>query len=125
MLNPSVGDYDICDPTLNRCLDFARYWGFGGMTILNLFAYITPNPDELLIIEDPIGERNDEVIDIIAAASDEIVYAWGADYGHYYRRNKYIIDRLKEFKPKCILKSKKGHPRHPLYIKKGQDLIEF
>ncbi|MBN8209377.1 DUF1643 domain-containing protein [Bacillus sp. NTK071] len=47
------------------------------MTILNLFAYITPYPEDLLILDDPVGERNDEIIEIITDVSDEIVYAWG------------------------------------------------
>lgn len=125
MLNPSVADYFICDPTLNRCVDFAKKWGFGGMTILNLFAHITPNPNELLVVNDPIGEKNDEIIDIIISVSDEIVFAWGADYGHYYGRDQFIIDKLKVYQPKCIMKSKKGHPRHPLYLRKGLELIDF
>lgn len=125
MLNPSVADYEICDPTLNRCVGFAQKWGFGGMTILNLFAYITPNPDELLVVNDPVGEKNDEIIDIIISVSDEIVFAWGADYGHLFGRDQFIIDKLKEYLPKCIAKSKKGHPRHPLYLKKGLELIVF
>jgi hypothetical protein len=125
MLNPSVADYMICDPTLNRCVDFARNWGFGGLTILNLFAYITPYPNELLVLKDPIGKKNDEIIESITSASEEIVFAWGADYGHLHGRNAFIIERLKDFKPKCIAKSKNGHPRHPLYLKKGLQLVEY
>ncbi|MCA1318393.1 DUF1643 domain-containing protein [Bacillus tianshenii] len=125
MLNPSVADNRVCDPTLNRCVDYAKSWGFGGMNILNLFAFISPNPKDLLKVKDPIGEKNDEIIDRIISSSDEIVFAWGSDYGHYHGRNMTIVEKLKEHKPKCIFKSKKGHPRHPLFLKKGLQLIEY
>ncbi|MFC3040701.1 DUF1643 domain-containing protein [Virgibacillus xinjiangensis] len=125
MLNPSVGNYDVCDPTLNRCVNFARSWGYGGIVVVNLFAYITSDPKELLEVEDPIGSRNDEVIDVIAEAADQIVYAWGVDHGHYHQRNQQVMERLKDYEPKCILKNKGGHPRHPLFLKKDLELMAF
>ncbi|MBN8209378.1 DUF1643 domain-containing protein [Bacillus sp. NTK071] len=49
----------------------------------------------------------------------------GAGYGHYHGRDKYIVEKLKCYEPKCILKSKKGHPRHPLYLNKELELVIF
>ncbi|MBB6452576.1 hypothetical protein HNQ94_001021 [Salirhabdus euzebyi] len=125
MLNPSVADYKICDPTLNRCVNFAKAWGYGSMKIVNLFAYITPNPAQLLEVAEPVGKENDRFIEEVISTSDEIVYAWGTKNFDLLGRGTYIQNLLKENNPKCILKSRDGYPRHPLYLQKDLRLINY
>lgn len=38
-LNPSTADETKNDPTIIRCIDFAKSWGYGGVYMLNLFAF--------------------------------------------------------------------------------------
>ena len=38
-LNPSRADENSDDPTIRRCINFAKTWGFGGFHIVNLFAF--------------------------------------------------------------------------------------
>lgn len=45
MLNPSRADALLNDPTITRCLNFARSWGYGRLEVVNLFAYRTPQPE--------------------------------------------------------------------------------
>ena len=40
MCNPSTADADLDDPTIRRCVGFARREGFAGITVRNLFASI-------------------------------------------------------------------------------------
>jgi len=46
-LNPSTADETEDDPTIRRCIGFARDWGFGGIVMLNLFAYRSTDPRQL------------------------------------------------------------------------------
>lgn len=48
MLNPSTADQLADDPTIRRCISFARAWKFGRLEVVNLFALRTRKPDELL-----------------------------------------------------------------------------
>ena len=38
MLNPSQADASEDDPTIRRCINYAKSWGYGGIYVGNLFA---------------------------------------------------------------------------------------
>lgn len=119
MLNPSVGDFQICDPTLDKCSKFAKNWGYGGFNIVNLFALISTDPYGLKEAVEPIGKDNDKFILQAVKEADKVIFAWGEKYGKLHDRDKQVVNLLSEYKPQCIKKTKKGnHPRHPLYLSK-------
>src|ERR1019366_833740 len=62
MLNPSTADAIVDDPTIRRCMGFARTWGFGELEVCNLFAYRSPCPSALLRAADPVGPSNDRAL---------------------------------------------------------------
>ncbi len=57
-LNPSTANADTDDPTIRRVVRFAKSWGYHGVYMLNLFAYVTPYPEELKKCLDPVGEND-------------------------------------------------------------------
>ena len=59
-LNPSIADETIDDPTLTRCINFAKDWGYSGLIMVNLFAYMSTYPIELKKTKLPIGKENNE-----------------------------------------------------------------
>jgi hypothetical protein len=116
MLNPSTADDKIDDPTIRRCIGFAKTLGYGSMEVVNLFAYRATNPDELKNCVDPIGLKNDEYILDAAKRATQIIFAWGTK-GIFLNRGKLVGDLLFEYEPTCLAKTNAGHPKHPLYIK--------
>lgn len=121
MLNPSVANVDICDPTLSRCINYAKKWGYGGINAVNLFAYISTNPEQLKTTHDPVGKLNDEYITEAVQDSELVVLAWGTKYGKMLNRDRKVVTLLKAYEPHCLKKTKNGDPSHPLYLR--QDLI--
>lgn len=51
MLNPSTADHLEPDPTVRRCMGYARLWGFSELLVANLFALRSTLPTGLLRVE--------------------------------------------------------------------------
>jgi hypothetical protein len=58
MLNPSTADAMTDEPTIRRCIGFARCRGCGQLLVLNLFAFRATDPADLKRAADPIGPEN-------------------------------------------------------------------
>lgn len=124
MLNPSTADANIDDPTIRRCIGFARGWGLGGIRVVNLYAYRATNPRELWTAEDPVGPLNRRhlfnALERAATTDTPVVAAWGA---HAKRdRVEAFLDLLHSNRVTCLGVTKDGHPRHPLYLPKTATL---
>jgi hypothetical protein len=119
MLNPSTADAENDDPTIRRCMGFARDGGFGGIVVVNLFAFRATSPDDMKRAVDPVGRGNNEHIkDILSQAADNdvpVLAAWGT-HG-IYRNQDAVVRRLADRPLWCLGKTKDGHPRHPLYVR--------
>lgn len=117
MLNPSTADAETDDPTIRRCIGFARSWDYGGIVVCNLFAYRTTTPYVLASVEDPIGPLNRNYLaNNIAHLT---VVAWGANPAAIRWWNGHPYDITKSLKRKqlmCLGITSSGQPRHPLYL---------
>lgn len=112
-LNPSTADETEDDPTINRCVNFSKAWGYGGVYMVNLFAYRATDPSDMFLAEDPIGAENDHWIKILSATAGIVIAAWGNNGRHLERSTKVskTIPNLH-----CLKINKSGEPAHPLYI---------
>ncbi len=119
-LNPSTADESIDDPTIRRAKKLAGAWGFGGVYMLNLFAWITPYPTELETCKDPVG-NNAEKFEIYESKCTEVIFAWGAN--SKYGQDTFVVNKFP--KAKCIAKNADGSPKHPLYVKRNVKLISY
>ena len=114
-LNPSTADATLNDPTVTRCCNFAKRWGYGGMAMLNLFAHRDTDPKLMLLSNNPIGPLNNNAIRTVAEACAFRVCAWGA-HGSHLGRDKIVTWLLRDLPLYCLTLTKGGHPGHPLYL---------
>ena len=117
-LNPSTADEVRDDPTVRRCVGYAKRWGFSRLVVCNLFALRSTDPRALYRHPDPIGEDNDRHLLDETIRADRVVAAWGA-HGGYKLRGATVLQMLLEAKREIHLfgQTKDGHPRHPLYLR--------
>jgi len=123
MLNPSTADAEKDDPTIRRCIGFAKREGCGGLIVVNLFAFRATQPEVLLSAADPIGPENDAYIaDALSKESGPIIAAWGA-WGDG-RRGRIVAARFPG-RLQALGATKDGRPRHPLYVRGDAPLRPF
>lgn len=121
-LNPSTADEKINDPTITRCIGFAKKWGFGKLFVTNLFAFRATFPKDLFNSKNPVGEKNDCWLKKLSKEVDKIVLAYG-NHGKFKDRHDKILKIIKN--PYCIKKTKTGMPTHPLYLKYTKKPIKY
>lgn len=118
MLNPSTADAETDDPTITRCIGFARAWGFAGLEVVNLFAFRSSKPAVLKKAELPVGAHNNEHIRDAADRHGRIVCAWGATTWPLAKARALTVRAmLSAFPLLCLARTKDGAPQHPLFVK--------
>jgi hypothetical protein len=117
-LNPSTADETTDDPTIRRCIGYAKRWDLGGLVMLNLYAYRATKPRDLWRAEDPIGPDNDWVlVDIATHVPGPVLGAWGANAlrDRAWKVGRSIAEAGRDVL--CLGFTRSGHPRHPLYLR--------
>ncbi len=112
-LNPSTADATRDDPTIRRCVGFARDWGYHRLVMANLFAFRSKDPRKLIEESDPIGPLNQHYLTLAIQQSDLVVAAWGAK-GTFLDQDKAVLEMIEM--PHCLGTTSAGMPRHPLYM---------
>lgn len=116
MLNPSTADAEIDDPTIRRCIGFAKAWHFDALEVVNLFAWRSTDPAALQLSPDAIGPENDAYIEQAADRAALVVCAWGAD--PFAKTQALALSAmLKRRVLYCVGKNQDGSPKHPLYAR--------
>lgn len=136
MLNPSTADETEDDPTIRRCIGFARREGKSRLVVANLFGWRATRPAGLLgalvDYDDPEGLRR-SWIRALSVPDATTIAAWGVG-GGLAPLVRMIDDRAKRFagvaraldRPLlCLGKTANGYPRHPLYLRADTKLEPF
>jgi hypothetical protein len=125
MLNPSTADHEQDDPTLRKCINFAKFWGYGSLEVVNLFAYRATNPRELRQVNEPVGRKNNYYLELAIKKTHLIILAWGTK-GSFQKRDKEVLNLISDKQPLyCLGLTKYGYPRHPLYVRNDTEKIFF
>lgn len=124
-LNPSTANELQDDPTIRRLCGFAEDWGYGGLYACNVFSQITPYPNDLTP-ETAIHAADSHAIKMAVELTVLTVCGWGdgidkASYG------KARANTIRSFMnaPMCFGLTKSGNPKHPLYLPKESELMEY
>lgn len=136
-LNPSTATETEDDPTVRKCMGFARSWACSGMVMLNAFAFRATDPRKMMKAGDPVGPENDAYLRAwlwMPSPFDTAIACWGV-HGAHRDRGKHVHQLLREEcgdqqqpvemdagprRPHDRLFTfgftKDGHPKHPLYL---------
>ena len=112
-LNPSTADHRQDDPTIRRCMGFARDWGYSRLCVANLFAFRATYPKDLKAAPDPVGPANDKWLRRLISDADCVVAAWGND-GALLQRSRAVRAMCDNWQVLRVNHS--GEPAHPLYL---------
>lgn len=112
-LNPSTADEVTDDPTLVRCMNFAKSWDYGGVCMANLFAFRATDPLDMKASKDPVGSENDTWLTKLSKEAGLVVAAWGND-GSYLNRSQQVVELISDLN--YLKMNKSGEPAHPLYL---------
>lgn len=125
-LNPSTATETENDPTVSRCINYARDWGFGGMYMLNIFAWRATDPNDMKAADEPVGAENDIAIVKVAKNAGLVICAWG-NHGSYRNRSASVRRLLKQegVVPHCLVITGSGEPGHPLYLRSDCKPVKF
>ena len=123
MLNPSVANEIENDPTIRRCIAFARRDGYAGIIVCNLRSDIATNPDGIPACS-PVADRENVMHTRRRFGLCGIVIAaWGVNATRIGAKldvscEHFALHRLGEL-------TKNGSPRHPLYLKSTTPIVEW
>ena len=135
-INPSTAAPDALDPTLQSAQRIALANGYDSFLMFNVYAQRATNPDDMELTYNPrLHQENlkafDYALSLDAGGAPAVWAAWGN-----------IIEK-RPYLPSCVRdmievgrarnarwysagkRSKKGHPHHPLYLRKDSVLEPF
>lgn len=119
LLNPSTADEEQDDPTIRRCMGYARALGAGGITLGNIFAFRATDPRDMFRASDPVGPDNDAaLLRIVEEVADRrIICGWGG-HGVFMGRGAQVRVFLKAHgaRLEALSVTGAGEPGHPLYL---------
>ena len=119
MHNPSTANDKDNDKTVQRVIDYAKKWGYGGIYVGNLYAFRSTDPKEMRKSADPVGKDNIQNIKTLIPLCDKVIYAWGFDE----KEPEWLRDIVET--PYCIDVSKKGNPKHPGRLSKKLNMRQY
>ena len=131
LLNSSSADAARNDPTVTRLIGFSRHWGFGGLWLVNAYAAVATQPEQLFALQDNVGERNRYFVrktirDALVqpsmnsrAITFPVIVGWG-NHGAKNGHDHVVMGWIRQADPRveiqCLGVTRKGCPRHPLYL---------
>lgn len=112
----------IPDPTVRRCVNYARDWGYRLAIVENARAWRSTNPAEVPADPLGIGPENDDWIRRSASEANLVVCGWGRLGGS---RGPVVLRLVRDAGriPHALKLTTGGYPQHPVRLRK--DAVPF
>ena len=133
-INPSTAEPDNLDNTLKSVERIAHGNGFDSFIMFNVYAQRATSPDDMeKVCNAALHRENLEAFRYVMSISDQPVVwaAWGAiieKRGYLADCVRDLLDAGREFGASWVCAgaiTKKGHPHHPLYLRKDEKIKLF
>ncbi|PYY28228.1 DUF1643 domain-containing protein [Paenibacillus illinoisensis] len=127
MLNPSKANSLKTDDTIMNLTNYLIDNNYGGVDIVNMYAYMATKPSDLQYRDLAYEVYNDSYITDVAAERDMLVIAWGSDIKKYVKRKREVETLLLPYahKLQCLEDLQGKSPRHPLLLSKDWGLVPY
>jgi hypothetical protein len=128
MLNPSTADGLKDDPTIRKCVGFAKRLGYEAIEVGNLFAFRATNPMDLRKAGYPVGPKNDTYLTMLAGVYPTAVAAWGVNAQGQTDRTLQVVGIFarRGVPMNALALTQDGAPYHPLMLAYGEpELVNF
>jgi len=123
-INPSTASNTEYDPTIRKVKSVAKKNGFENVVMLNIYPQRATDPNDL--DEEVDRKEHKKNLQIIINTIDDSSTVWAA-WGNLISKRSYLKYCLMDIQQKLKAKkihwvkmgelTKKGNPRHPLYLK--------
>jgi len=134
-INPSTAAPDDLDNTLKSVERIALHNGYDSFIMFNVYAQRATNPDDMeRACNEHLHSENMKAFEYVLSLSQEPPAIWAA-WGNIIEKRPYLpscvramIDLGAQYDARWYSAgriSKKGHPHHPLYLKKDTPLDPF
>lgn len=127
-LNPSTADETANDPTVTRCINYSRKWGYDGFIMLNAFAYRATDPNDMKAqgVHAAGDPENSQAIIDTAKRAGLVVCAWG-NHGAFRKRSRDLTYLLMKngIEVYYLSLNKTGEPKHPLYLRGDLEPVKW
>ena len=135
-INPSTAAPNDLDPTLKSVERIAHHNGFDSFIMFNVYAQRATRPNDMdRARNETLHRENMRAFDYILSLYKDGQPAVWAAWGNIVEMRPYLKDCLRDMVRlgkqhgaqwySCGAISKKGHPHHPLYLKKDSPLDLF
>lgn len=117
MQNPSVANDCEDDPTVKKCIGFARRWGFGSIVVVNIRSFVATDPTDVGCAAakgmDTVGADNGRYVREALSQCKSLVVACGGDESMLDAARETLADCCDGMEISCIGYTQNDVPRHP------------
>ncbi|MBK5254015.1 MAG: DUF1643 domain-containing protein [Peptostreptococcaceae bacterium] len=135
-INPSTAKPDELDNTLKSVGRISRHNGYDGFIMFNVYAHRATDPNNMeKELNEYLHEQNMKAFEYVLKNTENCNPSLWAAWGTIIEKRAYLPECLKDMIEIGVKyeadwytagkRSVKGHPHHPLYLRKDSVLDEF